>query len=124
MIKAALAASAVVLTVVPCASAAVPMSADENEGGVSLSVKGSGLHVDKAGGFVEGQANGSKFRLYTVYKGSRHTLTRWKLATFASGGLTKMSYANWNLDRNFRAGTWLCVESNIKSGKPCAKIHR
>ncbi|WP_033328669.1 hypothetical protein [Streptomyces yerevanensis] len=109
------------------ACATVPAHADARvtDGKVGLSVKGEGLSVKRAGGWMEGHGTGVRARLYTVYKGQRTDITRWKDATPVTAGMTKFSKVDWNLKgRSFWDGTWLCVQFNKTDGAPCAKIHR
>ncbi|GGZ92305.1 hypothetical protein GCM10010344_70030 [Streptomyces bluensis] len=109
------------------ACAAVPANADATvtEGKVGLSVKGKGLSVKRAGGWMDGHGTGVRGRLYTVYRGERTDITRWKDATPVTAGRTKLSSVDWNLKgRSFRDGTWLCIQVNRADGTPCAKIHR
>jgi hypothetical protein len=102
-----------------------PANADATvkDGKVGLSVKGNGLSVRRAGGWMDDLGTGVKGRLYTVYQGERTNLTRWKDATPITYGTVKMSSVDWKMHRNFPAGTWLCIEFNRASGTPCAKIH-
>ncbi|MCL7377015.1 hypothetical protein [Streptomyces sp. 35G-GA-8] len=95
------------------------------EGKVGLTVKGKGLVVNRAGGWVDGHGTGVEARLYRVYKGGRSNITGWKDATPVSVGMTRFSDVNWNLKgRKFPDGTWLCIEFNKDGDSPCAKIHR
>lgn len=89
-----------------------------------LSVRGKKLHVNSAGGSMDGHINGTKARLYSVYKGNRYPVTRWKMARFATMGMTKIAYVNWKLNKRFYNGEWLCIQFNKTGGTPCAKIHR
>ncbi|MCX4673619.1 hypothetical protein OG453_44495 [Streptomyces sp. NBC_01381] len=91
---------------------------------MSISVRGKKLHVASAGGSMDGHVNGTKGRLYSVYKGNRYAVTRWKMAKFASAGMTKFAYVDWKLNKRFYNGEWLCIEFNKANGTPCAKIHR
>ncbi|MER6405931.1 hypothetical protein ABT269_20835 [Streptomyces viridosporus] len=72
---------------------------------------------------MDDHGTGVRARLYTVYKGQRSHLTRWKDATPVSAGMPKFSSADWKLNRTFRDGTWLCIQFNQAPGTPCAKIH-
>lgn len=101
------------------AATAVPAHAD---GKVSVSVKGHGLTVRRAGGWVDSLGTGVRARLYTVDHGQRHTLTRWKDATPLTYGAVRMSSVDWTLGRRFPAGTWLCIEFHHTDGAPCAQI--
>lgn len=73
---------------------------------------------------MDGHDTGVRARLYTVYKGTRTNITRWKDATPVSAGLTKFSDVDWPLHRRFPDGAWLCIEVNRADGAPCAQIHR
>jgi hypothetical protein len=109
------------------AGASAPAQADATvtEGKVGLSIQGDGLSVKRAGGWMDGHGTGVRARLYTVYKGKRTDITKWKDATPVTAGATKLSNVDWNLKRrSFRNGTWLCIEFNSADGTPCAKIHR
>ncbi|MFF5306718.1 hypothetical protein ACFY5F_45925 [Streptomyces sp. NPDC013161] len=107
-----------------CLTAPAQADATITEGKVSLSVKGSGLSVRHAGGWMDGHGTGVQARLYTVYQGSRTDLTRWRDATPRTFGMTQFSDVDWNLHgRRFRNGTWLCVQFNKADDEPCAKIH-
>ncbi|MFJ3899651.1 hypothetical protein [Streptomyces sp. NPDC090083] len=118
MITAALAALAL------AATTAVPAHADATvrDGKVSLSVKGHGLSVRRAGGWINSLGTGVRARLYTVDHGQRHTLTRWRDVTPLTYGTTRMSTVDWTLNRRFRAGAWLCIEFHHTDGTPCAQI--
>ncbi|MGO4754857.1 hypothetical protein AB4212_40710 [Streptomyces sp. 2MCAF27] len=108
-------------------STALPAHADATvkRGDVGLVVKGEGLSVEQAGGWVDRHGAGIKARLYAVNMGSRTDVTRWKNAATVSAGRTRFSSVNWNLrGRNFTNGTWLCIEFNKSDNQPCAKIHR
>ncbi|AQW48554.1 hypothetical protein ACIQPP_50005 [Streptomyces violaceusniger] len=107
--------------------AAWPAHADATvkKGKVGLVVKGKKLSVKQAGGWMDGHGTGVKARLYSVYKGVRTDITRWKDATPTSAGMTKFSNVNWKFDgRKFTNGTWLCIQFNKTDVAPCAKIHR
>ncbi|MFJ2885486.1 hypothetical protein ACIO53_05560 [Streptomyces sp. NPDC087305] len=92
---------------------------------MSVSVKGSGLSVRHAGGWMDGHGTGVRARLYTVYQGSRTDLTRWKDATPRTVGMTQFSDVDWNLHgKRFSIGTWLCVQFKNFDDQPCAKIQR
>ncbi|MEV5348935.1 hypothetical protein [Streptomyces achromogenes] len=107
---------------------AVPAHADATKvaGNVGLSVTGRGLSVQRAGGWMDGHDTGVRARLYTVYKGGRTDLTRWKDATPRTVGIRRFSdVEDWNLrGRRFRNGTWLCIQFNASDSSPCARIHR
>ncbi|KUO19163.1 hypothetical protein [Streptomyces dysideae] len=116
---------AVVFLSLACATAPAHADASVKDGKVGLSVKGKGLSVKQAGGWMDGHGTGVRARLYTVYKGQRADITRWKEATPVTAGTTQFSNVDWNLNgRSFRNGTWLCIEFNKVDGTPCAKIHR
>ncbi|MFF4501599.1 hypothetical protein [Streptomyces sp. NPDC001401] len=118
-------AAAVAFLSLVCATAPAHADASVKDGKVGLSVKGNGLAVKQAGGWMDGHGTGVRARLYTVYKGERASITRWKDATPVTAGTTKFSNVDWNLTgRRFRNGTWLCIEFNSADGTPCAKIHR
>ena len=119
MITAALAALALAATAAPAHA-----DATVKDGKVSLSVKGHGLTVRRAGGWIDGLGTGVRARLYAVDHGERHTLTRWKDATPITYGAVRMSNVDWKLSRRFEAGTWLCIEFHNVSGAPCAQIRR
>lgn len=119
MITAALAVLALAVTVVPAHA-----DATVKDGKVSLSVKGHGLTVKRAGGWTDSLGTGVRARLYTVRQGERHILTRWKDATPITYGAVRMSNIDWKLNRRFPTGTWLCIEFNHADGAPCAQIHR
>ncbi|MFJ4633557.1 hypothetical protein [Streptomyces sp. NPDC088847] len=119
MITAALAALALAATAAPAHA-----DATVKDGKVSLSVKGHGLTVRRAGGWIDSLGTGIRARLYTVDHGERHILTRWKDATPITYGTVRMSSVDWPLNRRFRAGTWLCIEFHHTDGAPCAQIHR
>jgi hypothetical protein len=107
--------------------AATPAHADATveDGKVGLIVKGKGLKVNRAGGWMDGHGTGVRARLYAVYQGSRTDVTGWKDATPVTAGLTRFSDVDWNLKgRTFRHGTWLCIEFNKTDHTPCAKIRR
>ncbi|MDT0547683.1 hypothetical protein [Streptomyces lonegramiae] len=108
-------------------STALPAHADATvkRGNVGLVVKGEGLSVKQAGGWMDRHGVGIKARLYAVNKGSRADVTRWKGAATVSAGRRKFSSVDWNLrGQNFSDGTWLCIEFNKSDSRPCAKIHR
>ncbi|MFE2972393.1 hypothetical protein ACFXKC_54425 [Streptomyces sp. NPDC059340] len=108
-----------------CLTAPAQADATITEGKVSVSVKGTGLSVRRAGGWMDGLGTGVRARLYTVYQGSRTDLTKWKDATPRTAGMTQFSDADWNLHgRRFTNGTWLCIEFNKSDDEPCAEIHR
>ncbi|MBO1329940.1 hypothetical protein [Streptomyces sp. VRA16 Mangrove soil] len=117
-----------VLLLAPAVSASAPAGAPADAkvhaGKVDLSVYGKGLHVDSVAAATGTQANGTRARLFTSYKGHRKTITKWKYVQFVDAGMTHFSMAQWNLDRSFRNGTWLCAEFTNAPGKPCARIHR
>ncbi|WP_212908453.1 hypothetical protein [Streptomyces sp. TS71-3] len=95
------------------------------EGKVTLDVRGKGLVVKKAGGWIDGHPKGAKAKLYAVYMGSRTEVTNWKKAKREGSGMTKISAVDWNLgNRKFTNGTWLCIQFNKGDDTPCAKIHR
>jgi hypothetical protein len=94
------------------------------EGKVGLSVTGRGLRVQQAGGWMDGHGTDVRARLYTVYKGARTDVTRWKAATPRTVGITRFSTVDWKLNRRFTHGTWLCIQFNRTGGAPCAQIHR
>ncbi|MFF3196713.1 hypothetical protein [Streptomyces misionensis] len=60
------AAAALVLA---CAPAPAHASATITDGKVTLSVRGHGLRVQRADGWMDGHRQGASARLYTVYKG-------------------------------------------------------
>ncbi|MBO3681667.1 hypothetical protein ACH4TQ_50170 [Streptomyces sp. NPDC021218] len=106
---------------------ACPAHADATvkKGKVGLVVKGKGLSVNQAGGWMDGHGTGVRARLYSVYKGVWTDITRWKDATPTSGGMTRFSNVNWRFNgRKFSNGAWLCIEFNKTDSRPCAKIHR
>ncbi|MFI0772953.1 hypothetical protein ACH4TQ_50280 [Streptomyces sp. NPDC021218] len=116
-----------VATVCALVGPACPAHADAivKKGKVGLSVKGNGLSVDRAGGWMDGHGTGVRARLYTVHGGVRADITRWKDATPVSAGARKLSNVGWNFKgRKFSNGTWLCIEFNKSGSRPCAKIHR
>ncbi|MFH9964879.1 hypothetical protein ACH4PR_26375 [Streptomyces mirabilis] len=95
------------------------------KGKVGLSVKGRGLSVNRAGGWMDGHGTGVQARLYTVYMGGRTDITTWKDVTPVSAGMTKFSNVDWNLKgKTFRGGTWLCIQFNKTDDTPCAQVHR
>lgn len=122
-VNAAVAAAAVLLLVAP-ASAAAPADANVEEGKVGISVRGEGPRVDTVGASMDGRVRGAKARLYSVYKGNRYEITRWKRARFTSYGMKDLAWVKWKLHKRFYNGEWLCVEFNKTSGTPCARIHR
>lgn len=92
---------------------------------VGLSVKGKGLSVNRASGWMDGHVTGVEARLYTVYKGGRSNITDWKDTTPVSPAMTQFSNVDWNLKgRTFPNGNWLCIEFDHTDDSPCAKIHR
>ena len=117
--------AAVALLFLACATAPAHADATVTDGKVGLSVKGKGLSVKRAGGWMDGHGTGVRARLYTVYSGERNDLTAWKDATPVTVGMTKFSDVDWNLKgRSFPDGSWLCIEFNRADGAPCAEIHR
>ncbi|MCC4314801.1 hypothetical protein [Streptomyces malaysiensis] len=95
------------------------------KGKAGLVVKGKGLSVDRAGGWMDGHGTSVRARLYAVRAGVRMEVTRWKNATPVSAGVKKFSNVDWKLrGRRFSDGTWLCIEFNKTDDRPCAKIHR
>lgn len=118
-------AVAVAFLSLACATAPAHANATVTDGKVGLSVKGNGISVKRAGGWMDGHGTGVRARLYTVYQGSRTDITKWKDATPITAGMTKFSMVDWNLKgRRFQDGTWLCVEFSKADGTPCAQIHR
>ncbi|MGW7043253.1 hypothetical protein ACWGDT_11110 [Streptomyces avermitilis] len=80
-----------------CLTAPAQADATMTEGKVSVSVKGSGLSVRRARGWMDGLGTGVRARLYTVFQGSRADLTKWKDATPRTAGMTPFSDVDWNL---------------------------
>jgi uncharacterized protein (DUF2147 family) len=120
-----LAATAAVLLMAP-ASSAVPMSADDSDGPVTIFVKGRGLHVDRISVTSDKVRRGERFRVYR-HTGSAATssnVTRWRKAKTYSAGMTHFSGASWKINRNFPHGTWLCAVATKSAGNPCIKVHR
>ncbi|MCT9114206.1 hypothetical protein N4G69_53795 [Streptomyces mirabilis] len=108
-----------------CLPASAQADATITEGKVSVSVKGTGLSVSRAGGWMDGLGTGVRARLYTVYQGSRTDLTKWKDATPRTAGMTQFSDVDWNLHgKRFTHGTWLCIQFNKSDDAPSAKILR
>lgn len=126
LVNAALAAASAVVLLIPVSSAAVPMSADDTDASVTISVKGKGLHVDRITVSSNQHRNGEKLRAYrhTGSAASISNVTRWKEAEFHSAGMTKIAMASWKINKNFENGTWLCAEATRSSGNPCIKVHR
>ncbi|MGW5342879.1 hypothetical protein [Streptomyces sp. NPDC004050] len=117
------------ITAVALLVSAVPAHADAkaHDGKIGLSVRGNGLRVDQAGGYMEGHGTGVRARLITYSPaGYRSELTGWKDATPVSAAMTKLSDVNWRFKggRRFAHGTKLCIEFNVVQGEPCAVIHR
>ncbi|MGW0885908.1 hypothetical protein [Streptomyces sp. NPDC002671] len=116
---------AVLTLALMCTGSPVHADATKTDGRVGLSVKGHGLSVKRAGGWMDGHGTGVRARLYTVYQGDRTDLTRWKDTTPRTVGISKFSDVDWNLKgRKFPNGTWLCIQFNRADGTPCAQIHR
>ncbi|MFF3911037.1 hypothetical protein ACFYZJ_34965 [Streptomyces sp. NPDC001848] len=117
--------AAVVFLSLACSIAPAHADATIEKGKVGLSVTGKGLSVKRAGGWMDGHGTGVRALLYTVYKGERTDITRWKDATPITAGMTKFSSVDWNLKgRRFQNGTWLCIQFNQADDTPCAEIHR
>ncbi|MEU8960069.1 hypothetical protein AB0C93_37915 [Streptomyces sp. NPDC048518] len=124
VIKAAVSASTAVLLMAPASSASVPMSADDTHEGVTISVKGRGLHVDRIAVMSGKIRRGERFLVYR-HEGTESTMsnvTRWKTARRVSG--ERYTRASWKIDRRFPDGTWLCAAAKKASGNPCIKVHR
>ncbi|MFC7841912.1 hypothetical protein [Streptomyces sp. NPDC057382] len=125
-IKSAVTAAATVLLLAPSASAAVPMSANDTNEEVTISVKGRGLHVDTITVTSSKQRNYEAFRVYrhTGSSASQSNVTRWKTARFHNAGMTRLAAASWKVNRTFPHGTWLCAMAKQSSGSPCIRVHR
>jgi hypothetical protein len=125
-IKSAAAAAGAVLLLAPSSSASVPMSGNDTDGAVSISVKGEGLRVDSITVSSSRQRKGEAFRVYehTGSVATQSYVTKWKAAKFVSAGMTKFAMTSWKIDRSFPGGTWLCASSKKSSGNPCIKVHR
>lgn len=109
------------------AGTSTPASASTTveDGDVGLVVKGKGLKVDRAGGWMDGHGTGVKARLYAIYpEGGHYDVRGWKDATPVSAGGTKFSDVDWKLNKKFKHGTRLCIQFNKSDGIPCARIHR
>ncbi|MEU1853764.1 hypothetical protein ABZ499_31990 [Streptomyces sp. NPDC019990] len=101
------------------------MSADHTSGELTISVKGQGLHVDRIHVTSSKQRNFEAFRIYRhAGSASQSNVTRWKKARFYDAGRTRFAAATWEINRNFRHGTWLCAIAKQSSGNPCIRIHR
>lgn len=114
-------AVALLLTVTTTPAAA---STTAEEGNVGLTVRGSGLTVDRAGGWRDGHGRGVKARLYTVHKGLRTELRGWKAAKRVTAGGQRFMDVDWTLNTRHPHGSWLCIEFTGGTGAPCARIHR
>ncbi|WP_329550501.1 hypothetical protein [Streptomyces sp. NBC_00696] len=100
------------LAVLALAATAVPAHADATvkDGRVGLSVKGHGLSVRRAGGWIDSPGIGVRARLYTVHQGERRTFTRWKDTTPIIHGAVRVASVEWELGRRFTSGTRLCIK--------------
>ncbi|MGW2865633.1 hypothetical protein [Streptomyces sp. NPDC001205] len=102
-------------------------NANKTEGRVTLSVRGSGLRVDRVIGSMDGHGTGVRAQLYEFAAGSTpYNVTGWKAASPQSWGMTKASVVEWvwKGGRTFPSGTRLCIVFNRAPGdNPCAVIH-
>ncbi|MEV5204378.1 hypothetical protein [Streptomyces sp. NPDC053720] len=123
-IKSVVAAAGSVLLLAPSASSA-PMSGSDDDGGMSISVEGKGLHVSRITVSSAKQRANESFRVYR-HTGSAATqsyVTKWKKARVVDAGMTKFSVATWKVNERFSNGTWLCAVATKTSGNPCIKVH-
>jgi uncharacterized protein (DUF2147 family) len=126
LINAAVAATAALLLMAPASSASVPMSADDTNEQVTISVKGRGLHVDRISVTTDNPRRGERVRVYrhTGSAATQSNVTRWKRTKIYSAGMTRFAGASWKINRSFPHGTWLCAVARKASGNPCVKVHR
>ncbi|MFI8106683.1 hypothetical protein [Streptomyces sp. NPDC086023] len=104
-----------VMTAAAVLLAAAPAHADAKarDGKVGLSVRGKGLRVDQAGGYMDGHGTGVRARLITYTPdGYRSALTGWKDATpvsQASVGSPSASRKRSFAAASACAGSWVPV---------------
>lgn len=116
-------------TVLLVCAAALPAQANANkhQGRVDLSVRGSGLRVDRVSGVLDGDPSGVRAQLYAfVGTGPLYNVTSWKNATRQRWGINRVSTVDWEWKggRTFPPGTRLCIVFNRAPGdNPCAVIH-
>ncbi|MEU7428278.1 hypothetical protein [Streptomyces sp. NPDC040750] len=109
---------AAAVLVLVCAGTPAHADAHITDGKVGISVKGHGLRVKRATGWMDGHATGARARLHTVYKGTSTNLTHWRDATPRTVGVARFSDVNWNLNGTVENGTWLCIESTAPPARP------
>ncbi|MET9427880.1 MULTISPECIES: hypothetical protein [unclassified Streptomyces] len=113
---------AAAVTMLLATPTAVHADHSKSDRGVHVDVRGSGLHVKSAGGYVDGHTT-HEARLFVIRpNGSRYNLTGWKDGKLAEAGMTKLTMWDWKLNKSFPHKTRICLQVEGRSGRPCVTI--